>query len=319
VKARFAIATALVVAAAVPSCKPDFDERASLVDRATVLAVTVEPPEARPGETVTVTVHVATPAGAVDGASTGFAFCTTPKLLTENGSVSAACQSSAVAPIGDAFGAVSAALPADACFVFGPEVRAAEQRPRDPDPTGGFYQPIRARVLAGNAGAVDPSPETLVAFGFARLGCRLANAPADLAARFAAEYRANRNPVLLPLVATMDGLDLALESPGDPASIAGGSRLTFHASWRPEDAETYVAFDPITQAVVARRESMRVSWYATGGSFDADRTGRREDEPESFADDGWTAPSAPGPVHLWAVLRDARGGETIRRATLTVR
>lgn len=74
-------------------------------------------------------------------------------------------------------------------------------------------------------------------------------------------------------------------------------------------AEPYVYFDPVTRGLVDRHESMRVAWFATGGSFDADRTGRDEDEHATpSSDDVWTAPDAAGTVHLWVVLRDARGG-----------
>jgi hypothetical protein len=53
---------------------------------------------------------------------------------------------------------------------------------------------------------------------------------------------------------------------------------------------------------------MRVSWFATAGSFSDDRTGREEHDLATFSDVQWTAPSTPGVVHLWVVLRDARGG-----------
>src|SRR6202022_785318 len=37
-------------------------------------------------------------------------------------------------------------------------------------------------------------------------------------------------------------------------------------------AETYVTLDLATHNLVQRREGMQVSWFATGGSFDSDRT-----------------------------------------------
>jgi hypothetical protein len=55
---------------------------------------------------------------------------------------------------------------------------------------------------------------------------------------------------------------------------------------------------------------MRVSWFASAGSFDADVTGRTEDETDTFTDNGWTAPADAAHIHLWRVLRDARGGAT---------
>jgi len=162
----------LVTLAFGSACRPDFGERESFVDRPQVLAVRIEPPEGKPGEPVSATLLVASPSGPVDAPPASWAFCATPKLLTENGSVSAACLAAGVVPIGDAPGGVTAALPQASCFDFGPETQSAEVRPRDADVTGGYFLPIRARVRAA------VSAEPLTAFGFARLTCNLPNAPA---------------------------------------------------------------------------------------------------------------------------------------------
>jgi hypothetical protein len=54
---------------------------------------------------------------------------------------------------------------------------------------------------------------------------------------------------------------------------------------------------------------MRVSWFATLGAFRDDHTGRPEEEfALTSSDNAWTAPAAAGPVFMWVVLRDARGG-----------
>jgi hypothetical protein len=284
------LALALVLAA----CKPDFGVRESLVDREEILAVRAEPPEAAPGESVRFSVLVATPAGPVASPTVAWAWCASPKLLTENGAVAAACNADGVVPAGVTSGDVTATLPSDGCFTFGPETRSADLRPRDPDVTGGYYQPIRATWGAAT-----------VAFGFARLACNLANASGDLAAAYKARYVRNRNPELAPL--------------GAPAEVPRGSRNLIRASWRPEDAEVFVVLDPATQTLVERRESLRVSWHTTAGSFEHDRTGRAADQNESFTENAWTAPDEPGVVHLWAVLRDPRGGVAFTSADVTVR
>jgi hypothetical protein len=294
--------------ALVPSCKPDFGERESLVDRTEVLAVRIEPPEAKPGETVTTTLLVMSPDGPLDAPAVSWAFCATPKLLTENGSVSAACLGSGVVPVGDAHGGISAALPGSGCFDFGPETQSAEVRPRDADVTGGYYLPIRARIDA--PGASEP----LTAFGFARLVCNLANAPADAAARFRTEYRRNANPTLLPIEAHLEsGAVVALDQ------VPRGARVVLRASWRPEDAETYALFDIQNQVIVTRRESLRVSWLTTAGSYDRDRSGRTEAELDTFTENVWTAPAEARTSHLSFVLRDARGGIAFATATATTR
>lgn len=300
---------AVAVSVLVPSCKPDFGERESFVDRTQVLAIRIEPPEAKPGDTITTSLLVVSPAGPVDAPPASWAFCATPKLLTENGAVSAACQRDGVVPAFEARGGGSAALPASACFDFGPETRSAEVRPRDPDVTGGYFQPLRAVVASGGA---DP----IIAFGFARIVCNLANAPGDMAARFRAEYKLNVSPTLLPVEARLEG---SAAPPLAFDAIPRGARVVLRASWRPEDAERYAVFDVRDQVVVTRRESLRVSWFTTAGSFDRDRTGRNEDESETFTENTWTAPAEARVSHLSFVLRDARGGVAFATVPATTR
>ncbi|MBC8070316.1 MAG: hypothetical protein IAG13_18430, partial [Deltaproteobacteria bacterium] len=83
-------------------------------------------------------------------------------------------------------------------------------------------------------------------------------------------------------------------------------------------AEWYARFDPITQEIADTREAIAVAWYATGGSFDAARTGRAGDDPARTSDNVWTAPSEPGVVTLWIVLRDDRGGVSWRTLAIEV-
>jgi len=60
--------------------------------------------------------------------------------------------------------------------------------------------------------------------------------------------------------------------------------------------------------LVPHRESMRVSWFASAGSFEHEVTGRDEGDLATTTDNSWSAPATAGPVHLWIVLRDSRGG-----------
>ena len=298
------VAAGIASALSSASCKPDFGERESLVDRTQVLAVRIDPPEAKPGDTVTTSLLVVSPDGPIDAPPASWGFCETAKLLTENGSVSAACLGAGNVPIADVRGGVTAALPMSGCLVFGPETQSAEVRPRDPDVTGGFFQPIRVRV-----------GDSVTAFGFARLACDLAQAPADVAAQFRAQYKLNLNPTLLPLEAHLEGATepVALDA------VPRGARIVFRASWRREDAETYALYDVQNQVVATRRESMRVSWYTTAGSYAEDRTGRTETEPETFTENTWTAPADARVSHLSFVLRDSRGGMAFTTMTLSTR
>jgi hypothetical protein len=300
---------ALLAVLVAASCRPDFGERESRVDRTQVVAVVIEPPEAKPGEPVTSKLVVASPDGPVLAPATGWAFCATPKLLTENGAVSAACLGDGVVPIGDAAGTVTATLPGSGCSDFGPETVSADVRPRDADVTGGYFAPIRARFA-------DPrGADVVTAFGFARLTCDLGGAPADAATAFRAQYRANANPVLLPVEATLEGTT----SPVALEAVPQGARVVLRASWPAASAEAFAVFDVATQAVVTRRESLRVSWFATAGELDRDRTGRAADELETFTENAWRAPDEPRITHLWVVLRDARGGTATAALTLTTR
>lgn len=278
------------------ACVPDLGDRDSLVTEPAILAVRVEPPESKPGGLVRYDLLVATPDGPIATPAARWAYCSSAKLLTENGAVSAACLRDVGAkPIADG-PSIEAAIPDDACRVFGPNVVQQDLRPRDPDVTGGYYQPVRA-IAAGKVG-----------FGFARVDCGLAGAALDVAADFRARYTANKNPILEPISAT-PSLD----------AVPRGARVTLRASWPADAAEPYVVYDLATRAVIAHRESMRVSWFATSGAFDVDRTGRSEEERELFTENGWTAPATARTVHLFVVLRDARGGSVFTTLTATVR
>jgi hypothetical protein len=193
----------------------------------------------------------------------------------------------------------------DACMQFGPDTPLVMPgqpmlRPRDPDITGGYYQPMLVSV--GDT----------TAFGLERITCNLANAPVDLAIEFRMRYKANTNPVLQPLAARIGGQPAALDA------IPRGATVELEAGWSPESVETYPVFDIPTQSLIDHHESMRVSWFATGGSFANDRTGRDENDPATSTTNTWTAPDAAGTVHLWIVLRDSRGGVDFASYDVTI-
>jgi hypothetical protein len=103
-----------------------------------------------------------------------------------------------------------------------------------------------------------------------------------------------------------------------PSEVHVGQTVTLTAAWTPESAETYPVYDAQAQVLVDHRESMRVSWYITAGSVAHERTGRAEDETDTSTSNEWTAPTTPGPVHLWIILRDARGGLDFQSLDLDV-
>lgn len=279
------------VALSCGGCRPEAGERESLVTGERVLAVRGEPPESRPGEEVTYDVLVASPGGTVADPQASWAFCAQGKALADNGSVSADCLGeTAVRPIGGPSATVTAATPEDACLLFGPEVPPGGFRPRDADVTGGYYQPVRARVGG------------MTAFGMERITCNLADAPVDSVQEYLARYQANRNPEIASIAATIEG------EAADLGAIPAGSAVTFELAWDAAGAEAFVVYDREELAIVDAREGLRVSWFATAGQFEHDRTGRDGDDPATSTTNVWTAPAEPGAVHVWAVLRDSRGG-----------
>lgn len=305
-RSRWMVAVLTCWGAHALSCRPDFGERESLVTRTQVLAISGEPPEAKPGEPVSYSLLVATPEGPLTTPGASWAFCTTPKLLTENGAASAACLGAGVTAIADGVPTIEAVTPADACKLFGPEVTSAELRPRDADLTGGYYQPLRVTVFGPRVHEEGPT----VAFGLERLRCNLANAAADVARDFGLRYAANQNPELVSLTAFEGGVPVALDA------IPRSARVTLRAAWTDGSAERYVAYDLASRTLGSRRETMRVSWFSTAGTFANDRTGRGEEELETFTENEWTAPDTSTTTHLFVVLRDARGGVAFTTRTL---
>jgi hypothetical protein len=113
----------------------------------------------------------------------------------------------------------------------------------------------------------------------------------------------NLNPASPSVAVSRAG---AVVAEGEAASM--GTRLDVSVSWRDEDAETYVYFDRTSQVLTTKREWMRVSWFASAGTFEVDHNGRDEGDAATTLANGWTAPAGAGVVHFWVVLRDARGG-----------
>ncbi len=276
----------------VVGCQDALDQRLALVTAPRVLAVTSEPPEVtpgQPGQDVVMTATIAGPDGPLADVP-AWALCTAPKPPTEDNAVADGCVAAAVTPLGSG-AMITVTIPSDACRTYGPDVASTGFRPRDPDPTGGYYQPVRAEV-----------PGLDLAFGFARITCNLAAAPGDIAQQYKTMYVANTNPQLG--TPTIDGA-----APGTPPSIVPADRdVTLAVDWPAASVESYLYFDPDSQALITRREAMRVSWFATGGELAVDATAVGEDDPATTAATTWHTPATPGPAWLWIVLRDSRGG-----------
>jgi len=164
-------------------------------------------------------------------------------------------------------------------------------RPRDPDITGGYFQPLRLD-LAG----VAPT------FHLQRIACDLADAASDVATQFGFSYRPNQNPHLNPLIARVAGAAVEL------AAIPAGVRVELTVDWPARDAERYAYYDREQQVLIDKREAMRVSWYVNAGTLDTQASGPSETDEPLSASNHWIAPDSSGSVSLWLVLRDSRGG-----------
>jgi len=318
----------LIILAAGFGCKPDVGNPPSLITGPTLLAMRGEPAEAERDEQVQYTLLAADmdgpiPAPNAEGITEPalWSICNVPKPPTESNAVSRACLDTDALPgsMGPTSTTYAAPIPDDACKLFGPESppvvgNAAPIRPRDPDVTGGYYLPVRVSVNV-------PEPlrrsgmatkDSLVGFGLERIFCGLANAPGTTTVEYNKTYKKNQNPWINWVFyqigeGPMQILQPAVGLTPQKTEIPIGSTVLLEASWKDEAVESYPAWDPLSRTLATHREAMRVAWYATSGEFEHDTTGRGEDEADTYSDNIWR-PDRTGPVHLWVVLRDSRGG-----------
>jgi len=276
------------------ACHDGADVRPSIVRSPQILALESEPPEAAPGQSVSYSVLAIDDRGRLTPEDLQLSYCRTPKAIGDNRVASDACafEVESDAPIDK--------LPSDACARFGPNAPSGV-RPPDPDPTGGYYQPIRVAF------------DGLTAVGLQRLRCPLGNAPIALTQEFRARYVPNRNPELMPLSIELDG------APVTDDVLPRDRELTLRASWPASSRESYLMYDAFTVSLIERRESLRVSWFVTQGELAYDHTGRAADDPALWTENRWRTPETPGTWQLWVVLRDDRGGSAHAGYELHVR
>jgi hypothetical protein len=327
----------LACGALAAGCQPNLGAPASLVSEPRMLAVSATPAEAAPGSMVSYTVLVVDsdlktfPSGEPTSAPVDWAFCNQEKPLSDLADVSAYCftyGASFLVEIGTGLTA-SGTLPSQGCSLFGPDVPPAMMgmppgRPADPDPTGGYYQPVRL-ILPSSGAPILGAEES-------RILCGLAGASGAITSQYTMEYKPNTNPVLSGLgVVPATGSAPATPIPPDDVtnpgfSVQAGERIVLQASWptcpgpamQGCGAETFPYYDPATQMLTMQRESLTVAWYTTTGSYDADTNTIAEGDDATTADNGWTAPTTAGPALLWVVLLDSRGGSTWQRYRMNV-
>jgi len=329
---RAACLAAAVMALSGAACAPDLGAPISVIGGPRILAVRGTRAEAREGAPVTYDLLAVDVNGTIAAPAATWAVCIAPRPPSENSAVATACfgiaDTGGPSPTFQA--PVTAADPNDpmtvgACSIFGPLRPPLDPnaRPRDPDITGGFYEPVRATLPVTDPARAGGGA-ALLGFDLERIQCRLANAPNDVANQFNNPYDAamnpngytpNSNPSLAQLTWAINGEAPSLLPPiaaGMPAPaapvIAPGQHVALEASWSADSVETFPVYSIQTASLSPQREAMRVSWFATAGELEHDVSGRAADDPALTADNDWTAPATAGAVHLWLVLRDSRGG-----------
>lgn len=288
-------------------CRPDFGLPVSVVTEPRIIAVEANPPEGLPGDAVTLTLNSGGPDGVLD-VPAAFGFCTSPRPLVEINVVNTDClgPAAAVTSIASQVTSVQTTLPTNACLQFGPDTPPQKPgeppfRPRDPDVSGGYYQPVKVSLDDGLEG-----------IALVRIRCNLPGASAERAVEFGKRYTNNSNPLMTTFDVRVDG------APIDRLSVPANSKVTLHAAWADSSAEAYVVHDRTNDSLVDHREALRVSWFTTAGLIPLVATGRGEDDLTTFTETTWETGS-PGSGVLWAVLRDSRGGSSVQSIAFTVR
>jgi hypothetical protein len=349
---KTAIIATLVLFLVGSACKPSVGSPISLISGPSILAVKSVPAEVDPQGVLFPTATVAYEALAVDlngrvpAPSADitdpllWATCLAPKPPTDTNSVSSDCLDETKLPgaQGDSPTTYTADAPSNACALFGPTTPPVPQgqpptSPRAADVTGGYYLPIRVELLVpvGLRHGEMTTPNSIVGFQLQRIQCGLAKAPGWAIHEYDATYNLNNNPVLSPLTMQPPGSGQVVApqsgATGSPISVTRDQAISLTANWPADSVEIYPAWDVLNLVLVKHTEAMRVSWYATSGSFEHDTTGvgattteaydpdnetwkptgADTTAPQTFTDNTWT-PDTSGPVHMWLVLHDSRGG-----------
>jgi hypothetical protein len=275
--------------AALGGCADVPDEEPAALAQTRVLGVVAEPPEAAPGDMVSLELVLAGPHGPVERGSAIWTFCRTPKALREPGFASAACLEGQDRPLAAQGLMIDAQVPDDACTLFSGRTDA-DLRPRDPDATGGYYQPLRVR-----------SPDGELTLARLRLLCPLTDAPIAVVQAYAQKYVANRAPTITDV--EVDGETLGADA-GSEQTLSGAElELVVRAG---EGArERYLLFDRTQGKLIEREEQLTASWFVSAGTLS---TAESELDTRGLG----RARLRPDPRHkvvsLWVLVRDDRGG-----------
>ena len=227
-------------------CKPNLDQTVSLVSSPRVLAVQAQPAEASPMAMTPVSFSLLAvdENGVVSHPAAAWNFCEARNPLANLGPVDPSCVApnppQMLPPVGSdagvsgpsliAFGGGGAAtgvVPMNACSLFGPNPppplpNQPPGRPVDPDPTGGYYQPVTVFV-------VDQGTTIPTIFPY-RIACGFANVDPTSAGELTSRYHLNVNPSIESLT-IVGGATLQPDTTGMTNNVAAGQKLELEVAW----------------------------------------------------------------------------------------
>ena len=299
----------------IAACLPSFEERPWLIEESRILAIRSVPAEQRPGQPVALEALIAGPDG-FSSTPVVWDFCLRPRTAVERASVSSSCLEGK-----DLQSIMStAAILEDACARFGPNPPPVEgdevgQRPADPDPSGGYFLPVRASFLPEQLGT------KVFSFGQIRIRCDLAGATREIFDAFQARYSENQNPEILDL-----GVGRAGHNSGGSVGnrfgkrsvkggpnfvVPSGTTIDLVAEIGASSFESYVVYRSDLGQLVEEQEELRLAWYVSAGELErGEQTLRIDDQllHSPNVTNRWQSPQDPQSVYVWLVLRDSRGG-----------
>ncbi len=308
-----ALAALLLLATASAGCKPDLGAPQSLIIGPTILAIRGTPPESAEGGMATYDALTVDVTGTVAAPAIDWALCLAPNPPANGNDVADACltipdDTTTPAPT------FTATLSSNACTLFGPDAPPPMKgqppmRPADPDTTGGFYQLVRATWQS------DAGP--LLAFALQRSPAG-SQTPPPISLRRMPPTTPEQEPDAGGSGARSGRSgDAARPHRSDERSTSGDGRgrKEGHAASRLQRGFGRDA--PVLERLDAEpgqeRESLRLSWFATGGAFEHDATGRSQTEMKTFTQNVWTAPMTPGPVNFWVCRATIAVASTLPR------
>jgi hypothetical protein len=183
-----------------------------------------------------------------------------------------------------------------------------------------------------------------------RISCDLPGVSALLATEYRMRYHRNENPIVNDMIAVRASGEKVRLRAAEELEVERDEELLLFARWDacpesdtcgdglcgPDESRTscaedcaapvgcrgqerYLWFDTERRELTVRRESMRLAWYATAGTYREERTGEADQSSTGSSRNHWKAPDQAGSTTLWVVARDARGGVGTFELSIRVR